>query len=148
MKFIIKNTSDKAVGVDLSNYWKVIYPNQWGIYKKSLREVIDEETIVPDTTISKVALLNKFNSKSLTLIKPNEVIVYYRDWNGSGEKIELTNKEEFLIISVDGQILLTDGKEIENITLNNTDEQHRVVVFSYPIIHMTIPDKALTINEK
>ena len=146
MKFIIKNTSDKAVGVDLSNYSKVIYPNQWGIYKKPYREVVDEGAIVPDTTIDKVAFLNKFSRQSLTLIKPNEAMDYYRDWNGSGEKIELTNKEEFLIISVDGQLLLTHGKEIENITLNNADERHKVVVFSYPIMHMTIPDKALVVK--
>jgi len=148
MRFTIQNTSNKTVGIDLSNYWKVIYPNQWGIHKKPYREVVDEGTIVPDTTIDKIALLNRFNNKSLTLIKPNERIDYYRDWNGSGEKIELTNKEDFLIISVDGQILLTDGKEVENITLNNADERHRVIVLNYPIIHLTIPENALTINKK
>ena len=42
MRFTIQNTSNKTVGIDLSNYWKVIYPNQWGIHKKPYREVVDE----------------------------------------------------------------------------------------------------------
>ena len=148
MKFRINNTSDKTVGIDLSNYWKVIYPNQWGTYNKPYREVINEETIVPDTTIDKVNLLDKFNSKSLTLIEPNQTVDYYRDWNGSGEEITLANKDYFIIISIDGQLLLTDGSEVENISLNNVDEEHRVVVLNYPIMHVKIPENALVVNKK
>ena len=37
-----ENTSNKLIGVDLTDYWKIIYPNQWGIYKKPYRQVINE----------------------------------------------------------------------------------------------------------
>lgn len=148
LKFTIKNISNKTVGVDLTDYWKVIYPNQWGIYKKPYREVIDETTIIPDTIINRTELLKKFNNSLLTMIKPNATLDYYRDWNGSGEKIELKNAEEYLIISVDGLLLFTNGNDFESITLLNADERNRIVVFGYPINNKAIPEKSLIINKK
>jgi hypothetical protein len=145
MKYTIKNTSDKIIGVDLSDYWKVIYPNQWGIYKTPYREVIDERQIIPDKVFDKEALISKYKNNKLTFIKPKKTIEYYRDWNGSGEKIELINKDEYLIISVDGQLLLTDGNEVEHITLTNAKETERVVVFEYPIINKSVPENATII---
>ena len=62
MKFIIKNISDKTIGVDLSDYWKVIYPNQWGIYKNPYREVVDEIQIIPDKVIDNDAFMGKYKT--------------------------------------------------------------------------------------
>lgn len=148
MKFTIKNISNKTVGLDLTDYWKVIYLNQWGFYKKPYREVIDECQIIPDTAINKNEIIKKFKNNSLTIIKPSETLEYYRDWNGSGEKVELKNKDEYLIISVDGQLLFTDGEQFEHLTLNEVDETKRAIVLSYPINHKTIPEKSLIIKYK
>ncbi len=146
MKFSIKNIGDKAIGVDLTDYWKVIYPNQWGIYKKPYREVVNEEQIIPDTIFNKTEIFKKFEENYFTLIKPKETSSYYRDWNGSGEKIELDNKEEFFIITLDGQLLLTNGEELENITLNEADEKKRAIIFSYPILFKSISEKEIIIK--
>lgn len=148
LKFTIKNISNKTVGLDLTDYWKVIYPNQWGFYKKPYREVIDELQIIPDKTIDTIEILKKFKDNSLTMIKPNETVEYYRDWNGSGEKVESKNKEDYLIISVDGQLLFTDGEQLEHLTLNQADETKRVIVLNYPINHKTISEKSLIIKHK
>ncbi len=146
MKFEIKNISNKTIGLDLTDYWKIIYPNQWGIYRKPYREVIDEERMLTDTVIDKADLINKYNNKTLTFIKPNETVAYYRDWNGSGEKVELTDKKSFLIITVDGQLLLTNGKTVEQIIIGD-NEKDRAIVFNYPIVNETIPVNALIINK-
>jgi hypothetical protein len=146
IKVEIKNISNKTVRIDLSDYWKIIYPNQWGIYKNPYREVIDEERMLPDTVIDKIDLINKYNNKILAFIKPNETIAYYREWNGSGEKIKLTDKNNFLIISIDGQLLLTNGEAVEQIIIGD-NEKVRAIVFNYPIINKTIPVNALIINK-
>jgi hypothetical protein len=147
MKFSIKNTSNNIIGIDLSNYWKVIYPNQWSISTKPYREVIDERQLIPDKIIDKTELLNNYKNNKLIYIKPNETLDYYRDWNGSGEKIELKNEDEYLIISVDGQLLLTDGKDLEHITLIDAKETERVIVLSFPVLNETISENKLVINK-
>ncbi len=148
MKYTIKNKSNKIIGIDLSDYWKVFYPNQWGIYKKPYREVIDERQINPDKKVDKAALISKFKNNNLTFIQPNETLEYYRNWNGSGEKVALTNKDEYLIISIDGQLLLTDGNETEHITLIEAKENERVIVLNFPITNKNIPENAFVINKK
>lgn len=146
IKISIKNIGNKAIGIDLSNYWNVIYPNQWGFYPKPFRETIDEEQIVPDKNINKADLNEKFKNKSLKILQPSESIDYFRDWNGSGEKVDLTNPNEFLIISFDGQLFVTNGNEIEHLNFNNFDEEKRVLVLKFPIVHKTIPKGALIIK--
>jgi hypothetical protein len=148
MKFIIKNTSDKAIGVDLSDYWKVIYPNQWGIYQKPYREVIDERRIIPDKIINKTAIIQSFKNNKLDTISAGGRYEYYRDWNGSGEKADLKNKNEYLIISIDGQLLVTDGKSVEQITLTDAKEEDRVIVINYPILQIDIPENAAIVSKK
>ncbi len=146
LKFKIENLSNRIIGLDLTNYWKVIYPNQWGIYKKPYREIIDEERMIPDTVINEVQLIDKYNNQRLTFIKPNETIEYYRDWNGSGEKVELADKNSFLIITVDGQLLLTDGKTVAQIRVGD-DEDKRAIIFKYPITDRYLPEEALIIHK-
>ena len=38
----VLNTSDRPIAVDLRNYWRVIYPNQWGPEDQARRGVINE----------------------------------------------------------------------------------------------------------
>ncbi len=148
MKFLIVNESDKTVGVDLSNYWNVIYPNQWGIYPNPFREVINEQRLVPDTVNYKTDLIKKFKEKSLTMIEPHDTVAYYREWNGSGEKINKLTKNEYLIIMVDGQLTATDGAQTQQIILFLTAEHLRAVVFNYPVIVKNVPNKAIIIKNE
>ncbi|UII77832.1 hypothetical protein LV716_08685 [Flagellimonas sp. HMM57] len=146
MKFKLMNTSDRTVGVDLSNYWKVIYPNQWGIYQKPYREIIDERRIIPDTVINEADLIDKYNNQTLTFIKPKETIEYYRNWNGSGERVKLTDENSFLIITVDGQLLLTDGATVEQVKIGD-EEDRRAIVFKYPITDSYLPKEAFIVDK-
>lgn len=147
LKFIIENKSDSYVGVDLTDYWQVIYPNQWGIYNKPYREVINEERMSPDMTINEADITNRYKNKALTFIKPNDKMAYYRDWNGSGQQVNLTDENSFFIITIDGLLLITDGQSVEQITIGD-EEDKRAIVFKYPIIDRSIPDGALIIDSK
>ncbi|MBU1356973.1 MAG: hypothetical protein KJ620_10445 [Candidatus Edwardsbacteria bacterium] len=146
MRFLIKNISAKLIGVDLTDFRKTIYPNQWGIYTKPYREVVDERAYAPDTMINQAELLKKFKDNSLTIMPPNETLEYYRDWNGGAEKVELKNREDYLIISVAGQLLFTNGADFEDARLLTAAEKNRAVVFDYPINNKTIPEKSLIIG--
>ena len=46
-RLTIINTAKEAIGVDLSDYWMVIYPNQWGVYQTNYRPVINERHMIP-----------------------------------------------------------------------------------------------------
>lgn len=147
LKFIIENKSSSIVGIDLTDYWKVIYPNQWGIYEKPYREIINEVRMSPDMAINEADLIDRYKDKTLTFINPNEKMAYYRDWNGSGQRINLTDEDSYFIITIDGQLLLTDGKSVEQITIGD-EEDKRAIVFRYPVIDRSIADEALIIDQK
>ncbi|MBN1534786.1 MAG: hypothetical protein JXA20_19095 [Spirochaetes bacterium] len=135
LKFIIRNTADRTIGVDLQSFWRVFYPNQWGLNRKPYREVIDERRITPDTVVDNAPLLFRYaGRRGLQFIARGKTLAYYREWNGSGEKIHFTNPREYLIISIDGQLLITDGTDVENLSLRYIPE----VAFSHPLSHKTI----------
>ncbi|MFH0893684.1 MAG: hypothetical protein V2A54_04550 [Bacteroidota bacterium] len=148
LKFLIQNKSDKKLGVDLTNYWKVIYPNQWGFYTKPYRETVDETTIIPDKTFDKAGLIRRYKKDSLSMIPPKETYIYYRDWNGSGEMVEMKNSNEFFIITVDGQLFCTNGKETEQVQMDTVGESKRAVVMPYPLQHKNMPPVSVFIGKK
>lgn len=133
MKFTIKNISNKTIGVNLTDSSKGFYPNQWGFSSQPYRTVVDEEQIIPAKIIDTASILKKFKDVTLTMVEPNQVVVYYRAWNGTGEKIDSKSKEKYLIISFDGQLLLTNGIKVENLTLLNAKEKDRVMVLKCPV---------------
>ncbi|PKP01207.1 MAG: hypothetical protein CVU11_15915 [Bacteroidetes bacterium HGW-Bacteroidetes-6] len=142
LRFTIRNVSKKTIGVDLSSYWTIVYPNQWGVYSKPYREVVDEKQIIPDTVIDKTELVNRYRNNTLTMIEPDQTFSYYREWNGSGEKANLTDPATFLIITVDGYLLISDGTGFEQIVLINYGDDKRAVVFNFPLVFKTVPGKA------
>jgi hypothetical protein len=145
MKFRIENISDSIIGIDLSNFWKIIYPNQWGIYRTPERQAINEITLVPDTITHSSEMIDKFMSGKLSTINPGKTLEYFRIWNGSGEKLHLNNNE-YLIITVDGQLLLTNGIRVNNITFFDKPEYLRAITFEFPLNEKIVPDDALIIK--
>jgi len=150
MKVSIKNTSNKTIGVDLTNYWKVIYLNHCEFSEIPRRYFYNEVRMIPDTVINTTVVVNRFKNNSLTLIKPNETLEYYGEWEPSEnfKKLESEYKGCYLIIGVDGQLLFTNGEEFEHITFNKADESNRVFLLSCPINHKTIPEKAVIIKRE
>ncbi|PKP22179.1 MAG: hypothetical protein CVU05_04985 [Bacteroidetes bacterium HGW-Bacteroidetes-21] len=147
MKFTIKNINEKTIGVDLSDYWRVIYPNQWGLYEKPVREDVNEQQIIPNEDFDKNFLKRKYKKKELRMIKPGESFSYYREWNGSGEKPVLKGTEKFVIITVDGQLFITNGKLLEQVKLLHAEEQDRAVVLPAPIVYKALNDSSMIIEK-
>lgn len=143
-KITIKNNTSEELGVDLNNYWKVIYPNQYGIYPSPERNVIDEERIIPDTLTNKKkeSLKKDFASNKLKKIPANGKIEYYRDFNDGKKEKLMTKKGEFLIISFDGQLFITNGRDkFEHVCSNEKNNLKTDLIIEYPVVWENISNK-------
>lgn len=120
IKVQIKNTSDNIIGIDLSDKWKIIYPNQWGDLHTPQRQVINERRVVPDKldSLKKLNLITHFNNKELEFIGPNETFTYYTEFNANGKAAidETAEIGNYFFLSLDGQLFLTDGNKCERIS--------------------------------
>lgn len=148
MKFTINNIYDSLIGANLEDFWKVIYPGKWGFYKVPFREVTDDELTNNDFDIDKSSFFKKYRQNGFSMIKPGEKLEYFRELSGSGAKIEPKNKGEYLIVSFDGILLITDGNMLDSFTLNNIVVKSRFVVLATPLKFKTIPLNALIIKKK
>ncbi|MBI5219860.1 MAG: hypothetical protein HY958_13115 [Bacteroidia bacterium] len=150
-KITIKNKTSRQLGVDLGDYWKVVYPNQYGIHNAPRRDEINEGRIIPDSLNKKKkdALKKAFKENTLTLIPPNGKIQYYRDFNSGKKENLLIKKEEFLIISFDGQLFITDGKEeFERVFVKDGPNEKTDLVIKYPVGWGNISNPKEIINKK
>jgi hypothetical protein len=111
----ITNTTDRPLGVDLRDCWRVIYPNQWGVSQASQRGEINERRL--KQVADKSALVPDFAAGKLTRLEPGATLDYYREFNAGGRKeVEEQARQfagKYLVVSLDGQVPVTDGKRIE-----------------------------------
>jgi protocatechuate 3,4-dioxygenase beta subunit len=116
----ITNLANRPVGIDLNNYWKVTYPNQWGMENADHRTDIDERRMVPKDldAAAREELLAAFRTGGLTTIPPGKSIDYYREFNASGRAdVDAQEKQgKYLIVSLDGVLRLTDGEGVEQVS--------------------------------
>ena len=147
-RFTIRNTVNEAIGVDLSNYWTVIFPNQWGIYQRNYRPVINERHIIPKEVndIKSVIIQNYKNNKLLKIPLQGEV-VYYREFNASGREDIKIKKGEYFILSFDGQLFITDGNMVEGVYCDGRVEI-KDLVLSFPITWKKISADGIVILDK
>lgn len=143
VKFVIKNISNKKIGVDLTNPIKQFYPNYWCFYC-STSEGINEGGRVIQPNNNHEQLRNDFNKGKITIINANEEFHYYRNIckyddetiNFSG----INRPENFFRIRLDGQLVITNGKEIEEYRLDDKFVDKRLVIFTQPILNKQIPN--------
>lgn len=149
VKFFIRNKTPKTVGVDLSDYWKLIYPNQWGVYDTNYRMVIDESQIIPDSLDQKKKDKMKtfFNAGEMNNILTGKTITYYREFNAGGKKDITIKQGKYLIISLDGVLHMTDGENFESVFCNGKSNVNRELVIRYPLKWQQIPENSLVFQE-
>jgi hypothetical protein len=149
VKFFIRNKTLKTIGVDLSDYWKLIYPNQWGVYDTNYRMVIDEGQIIPDTLdMKKKDKMKKFfKAGEMNNILTGKTISYYREFNAGGKKDITIKQGKYLIISLDGVLHMTDGENFESVFCNGKSNVNRELVIKYPLKWATIPENSLVFQE-
>lgn len=152
IKVEIKNITDNTIGIDLSDKWKIIYPNQWGNLNEPQRNTIDEIRVVPDKLdrAKKVRLLTGYKNHTLEFIKPHSTFTYYTEFNANGKKgIEETKETgDYLFLSLDGQLFITDGKKCERIAFEEGTHWKGNSIFTKPIAWNIIEDETLIIERK
>lgn len=148
----IKNLTENNLGVYTDEYFGLFYPNQWGVIPKPARDVIDERRIVPmplnDSIVT--SLERKFINSQLTLIQPFQTLDYYRDFNSGKKKDVQLKSGEFIYISTDGQLFITNGSQIEHAHFddNSWSESKGCSVFlAYPIVWKKIPENSMIFHE-
>ena len=138
----VRNQSPHEIGIDLSDKWMVLYPNQWGGSDLDYRTVINEKAMVPkklDTQL-RARLIEAFKSKRLTVLLPGKSIDYYSNFNASGRKDIQATKDQFILISIKGQLVFTDGNDVWDV------QPSRDLAIKQPVIWKTVPEKAIVVE--
>jgi hypothetical protein len=148
--FQIKNISNNNVGILLDEYFGLFYPNQWGVVTKPERGIIDERRIIPtglnDSVINFMEA--KYKNSELTLIAPGETFDYYRDFNASNKKDIKLKAGEYMYVSIDGQLLITNTANIEHAHFDDASLINNSTLFiPFPIKWKTIPADSRTFYE-
>jgi hypothetical protein len=143
LKFFIKNTSKMKLGIDLTNSIKQFYPNHWCFYC-SISEGINEGGRVVQSANNYDTLKTNFNNGRQTIIDKKEEIHYYRNICKYDDEIinfnNILKQEDFFRIRLDGQLIITNGNEIEEFRLDNKSIEERLVIFNLPILKKQIPN--------
>lgn len=147
----IVNRGIRPIGVDLRDFHRVICPNQWGLHDAARRGVIDERRaqipLLDAQTQQEV--LAVFGRGELTRIESGKSVVYYRAFHGTRHPPRDAEKGKFLIVSLDGQLLATDGATVTQLAFEEHDVgQAADLVLPAPVRWTKLPAGALVVAEK
>lgn len=148
--FQIRNISESNIGVFMEEYFGLFYPNQWGIVTKPQRDVIDERRIVPMALNDSVIhfMEKKYANSQLIRIAPGETFDYYRDFNASDRKDLKLKEGEYIYVSIDGQLLITNVAQIEHAHFDDASLIKNSTLFiPFPIKWKVIPPDSKTYYE-
>ena len=140
----LQNQTSRDIGVDLSEKWMVVYPNQWGGSERNRRDVISERSLIPKKLDAQLRarLIDAFRSKRLTMLPPGKNVDYYTNFNASGRKDVEAAAGKFILVSIKGQLWFTDGANV-------WDDQpgfDRDLVIQKPVKWAIVPENAIVIE--
>ena len=117
----IDPTRGQNLSVDMRDPFKVFYPNQWTVRDSPNRAEIDEERISRKTMTDdqRRKVMADFQTGALTPVGRH--FDYYRAFFGAAPKPNQLGQGKYLIISMDGEIVLTNGRDIDVLTLEWTN---------------------------
>lgn len=146
----IKNLTENNLGVYTDQYFGLFYPNQWGVVPKPERDVVDERRIIPmplnDSIVA--SMERKFLNSELALILPYQTFDYYRDFNYGNKKDVRVKAGEFVYISTDGQLFITNGSTIEHAHFDDHSLFVNANIFiPGPIVWKKIPEGFMMFHE-
>jgi len=131
----VDNRSARRLGVDLRDYWSVIYPNQWGALREDHRSIIDEMRATPEPLDAALCadLRRAFASGDLTAVPPTGSVEYYREFNASGRaEVDQQATEQYLFVSLAGQTLYTDGTRCDHLEAAGPGDSDLVIATPVP----------------
>ena len=146
----LTNTSGGAVAFDKAQRTSVFYPNQWAESQTTTRLMVNEcrpaqNPLTKSQTAGLIELMNKpkiGTTNPLVIIKPGDVYEYFISFNsGTRSAIEQT-KSPYVILVMDGNMALTDGKLVEQLKRAQADSVRCEVPIRTPIVLSTVPASA------
>ncbi len=144
----VDNHSAHRLGVDLRDYWAVVYPNQWGPLREDHRSVIDEMRARPKLLDAArcADLRQAFGSGDLAAVPAAGSIEYYREFNASGKAdVNAQATDRYLFVSLAGQALYTDGTRCSQLAAG--DPGGSDLVMTTPVPWGQVPASALVVDE-
>jgi hypothetical protein len=143
----VHNRTEKRLGLDLRDRNRIVYPNQWGVYPRPQREIIDEERRIPThlTTELKKKLVDDFHSGALTPL--TDTIDYYVAFNSKRPQRKELLAGHYLIVAMDGELTLTDGQFVEVLSLAETSDDKRELVIAVPVKWKSVPLGGIVLAE-
>lgn len=145
----ITNWSENNLGIYLDAYFGLFYPNQWGVEKTAERTVINERRIIPSALNDSIIqfMVDKYHTDGLTLLPPKGSFDYYRDFNAGGKKDIRLKPGEYMFVSMDGQLLMTDGSKVEHAHFDDRSIYNSSIFLSHPLEWKKIPEGSKTFYE-
>ncbi len=139
----IKNISGNALGIDLTNPWHILYPNQWQFSDTTFRTEINESQIIPEeiNTAKTTEITKKIKDNKLTMILPAQTFDYYTEFNAEKPNDSEIARNKYLIIAIDGQMIFTDGTNIEHVKCNGDLNVDRELTLKCPFAWQQISEK-------
>lgn len=139
----IKNISGNALGMDLSNPWHILYPNQWQFSDTTFRTEINESQIIPEeiTAAKSADIAKKIKDNKLIMVLPAKTFDYYTEFNAEKPKDSEIAKNKYLIVAIDGQMIFTDGINIEQLKCNGDLNVDRELALKCPFTWQQISEK-------
>ena len=147
LHFWVRNLRDKPVSVDLRDKWRLLHPNQWGFSETSYRQTIDESRMSKALFDDKARqdLMAALQREELQPLAPGGALEFFVEFNASSRR-DLEAQAAaypFLIVSLDGELLATDGRHVEwHSLLENFDTKNTDLVLPAPVLWRTLPADA------
>ena len=134
--------------MDLNDYWKVAYPNQWGSYETNSRRVIDESTMIldPIDKAFETRVKSALGKGALTTIAPRASVGYYREFNASTSADVKASVKSWFIVSFAGRLIATDGTTVEGLGQKPDDVGTKEMALHAPIPWKRIPKGSLIVR--
>jgi hypothetical protein len=139
----VANRTDRPIYVDLRDYWRTIYPNQWEASPIDHRQGVDEIRVT-HKPVDAAAL--RAATAQLTAIPAHTSLDVYRDFNGGGRAKVESQPGAYLLIAIDGQLAITDGTAVDDLWIGE-DEAARILVIREPLDWRPVPAGALTLKD-
>jgi hypothetical protein len=113
--------------------------------------VIDERRFVlgPLDAPSAAVIVADYRAGALASIVPGGTLEYYEEFNASGRAdVDAQSKSSpFVIVTMDGQLKVSDGTRAERV-INSANDASREVPIHAPVVWKSIPSGALVIVDK
>ncbi|PYX12387.1 MAG: hypothetical protein DMG85_02615 [Acidobacteria bacterium] len=140
----------RKLSIDLRDRYKLFYPNQWTPHLRPARDLIDEHRITPANLSPELRSRLVADFHAGALIPVGAHLDYYREFFGKGPENKELLGAHFLVVSMDGQLFLSDGEVVDTLSLqweNGKGPKDTDLVVPLPIEWILLPKEAKVFKE-